>query len=464
MGLFVRTGALGLAAALASCAGAVKPPAEQPFNAVAIVDQAASGKIDICGDARWATWRFGGREDNIAALQAEVQKRQPRSSWMMSEPEQRVSRLGNELDAVVAAPDRDTLDQAQARASQARADGLATEAAITGSDFKAARARLAVWTDATKTSGDDGVYLSALQCAIRPESSRTVAAVGSAFVETVFAGGRPSDSRDGAGSERLIFTRMTRNWFREADGRAACQRLRDSVFAGTADIGPAVSLLEGLGCNGVETNAADFVAHREAEWAPLRAYLLGLPAATIAEELASRTTLEQIGIRNASRYNTDFAADQRTRPLQNRILSLTESASVENTERVKQLLVGRAWFDDKIDGVGAQSAGFLIVQYADHDPDFQRAMLSRWEKMLDTGRVSKPDYAVLWDRLAVHDRKPQRYGTQLTCDHSGPGAGEIEDPADLDKRRAALELGPWAAYRDGWVAENSCYGATRLRP
>ncbi len=49
-------------------------------------------------------------------------------------------------------------------------------------------------------------------------------------------------------------------------------------------------------------------------------------------------------------------------------------------------------------------------------------------------------------RARVRSGHPQLYGTQFTYDQGQLKPHPIEDPTHLDARRAAVGLGPYAAY------------------
>jgi hypothetical protein len=94
-------------------------------------------------------------------------------------------------------------------------------------------------------------------------------------------------------------------------------------------------------------------------------------------------------------------------------------------------------------GEDGAHAAWLLVQHADKDPDFAKRALGLMEPLVKPGEVDARDYAYLYDRVAVHDNRPQRYGTQFKDGYPNP----IEDEAHVDERRAAVGLGTMAAYK-----------------
>jgi hypothetical protein len=50
--------------------------------------------------------------------------------------------------------------------------------------------------------------------------------------------------------------------------------------------------------------------------------------------------------------------------------------------------------------------------------------------------------ACLVDRVRLHEKRPQVYGTQLSTVDGVITPGELEDAAHVDERRASVGLGP----------------------
>jgi len=102
------------------------------------------------------------------------------------------------------------------------------------------------------------------------------------------------------------------------------------------------------------------------------------------------------------------------------------------------------WPGKSLVGEDGANAAWLLVQHADKDLAFQKDVLAKMEPMAKTEEVSPTDYGYMWDRIAVAEHRPQRYGTQFN-DKQEPQP--IEDEAHVDERRASIGLPSMAEYR-----------------
>jgi len=117
-----------------------------------------------------------------------------------------------------------------------------------------------------------------------------------------------------------------------------------------------------------------------------------------------------------------------------------------HTTRLKDIVARHGWPTVSLVGSEAAADAWLLVQHADHDPDFQDRCLTLMTQ-LPAGEVSAVNRAHLEDRVRVNTGRPQLYGTQF---HGGGATFEprpIEDPERLDERRVRVGLGPFAQYQ-----------------
>lgn len=121
-------------------------------------------------------------------------------------------------------------------------------------------------------------------------------------------------------------------------------------------------------------------------------------------------------------------------------------ADSAHSRRLRSLVEAHGW--PSVEGVGRQALedAFLIVQHTPYEA-WQRAMLANVEAGVRTRVLDAQDYALLYDRVQVHQGLPQRYGTQLDAGTDGVlRLQPLEDPARVDSVRATLGLPPLAVY------------------
>ncbi len=119
------------------------------------------------------------------------------------------------------------------------------------------------------------------------------------------------------------------------------------------------------------------------------------------------------------------------------------------TSALKQILAAHGWPTIARFGRAPDNHAWIVAQHADHDRVFQREVLALLGPLTAQGQTDPAHYAYLFDRVAVGEGRPQRYGTQGRCLEPGRWAPrEIEDPDGVDARRTAVGLGPLAEYID----------------
>ncbi len=119
-----------------------------------------------------------------------------------------------------------------------------------------------------------------------------------------------------------------------------------------------------------------------------------------------------------------------------------EEIDKKSTARMKEIIAKHGWPGNALVGEDGAHTAWLLVQHADKDPAFQKQCLALLEKAYKAGDATERDYAYLFDRVAVADGKPQRYGTQFMNGKPQP----IEDEANVDARRKAIGLNTMAEY------------------
>ncbi|HBX16411.1 MAG: hypothetical protein UU69_C0032G0004 [Candidatus Magasanikbacteria bacterium GW2011_GWA2_41_55] len=128
--------------------------------------------------------------------------------------------------------------------------------------------------------------------------------------------------------------------------------------------------------------------------------------------------------------------------------SVTIAVDQKNKERLQIIIKQIGWPSKLKVGEDAAHAAWILVQHADEDLSFQRLCLDlmRAEKK---DEVAQEDIAYLDDRIRVSEGQLQLYGTQWKVDkEKGYIPETIDDPENLDQRRADMGMEPFAEYSE----------------
>lgn len=96
-------------------------------------------------------------------------------------------------------------------------------------------------------------------------------------------------------------------------------------------------------------------------------------------------------------------------------------------------------------GTDGMKAFWLLVQHASTDLVLQKRVLNA----MATGDSGVPldQVALLDDRIAVAEGRPQKYGSQFHFENGRLVPSSIDDQAHLDQRRAQMGLPPFNDYQ-----------------
>jgi hypothetical protein len=131
--------------------------------------------------------------------------------------------------------------------------------------------------------------------------------------------------------------------------------------------------------------------------------------------------------------------------VQERLKQMNYADSI-NLIKVQKILDEYGWLGfDKVGRMGAMTI-FLVIQ---HSPlPVQQKYLPMMREAVAKKQASASSLALLEDRVALREGKKQIYGSQVFTDTVTRKnfVAPLEDPDNVDKRRAAVGLGPLAAY------------------
>lgn len=121
-----------------------------------------------------------------------------------------------------------------------------------------------------------------------------------------------------------------------------------------------------------------------------------------------------------------------------------------NLIKVKAILDRHGWLGAQEVGQQGNLTLFLVIQHADSATQVQYLPVMR--EAAKKGKAEPSQLALLEDRVALKQGRKQIYGSQII---HNPQTGKfsvqpLEDPDNVDKRRAAVGLPPLAEYVKQW--------------
>ena len=121
-----------------------------------------------------------------------------------------------------------------------------------------------------------------------------------------------------------------------------------------------------------------------------------------------------------------------------------------NLSKVKSLLDSYGWLGTDIVGRQGNSTLFLVIQHSDQRT--QEKYLQMMREAVKNGKATGSSLALLEDRVALGQGKKQIYGSQIGRNNETKlyYVLPLEDPDNVDKRRAEVGLQPLAEYVNRW--------------
>lgn len=121
-----------------------------------------------------------------------------------------------------------------------------------------------------------------------------------------------------------------------------------------------------------------------------------------------------------------------------------------NLIKVCNILDKHGWLGPDVVGRQGSSALFLVIQHA--DLPVQEKYLPMMREAVKNNKAQGSNLALLEDRVALRQGKRQIYGSQVGRDNE---SGQhyvlpLEDPDNVDQRRASVGLPPLADYVSNW--------------
>lgn len=169
------------------------------------------------------------------------------------------------------------------------------------------------------------------------------------------------------------------------------------------------------------------------------------PPTTDRERLERMGALDQVGRRAFTVL--DFSALPADERQTAETLAWADINAVDKAllDELLTMVPAAGWFKKSVYGERAAGAAFLIIQHSDLEN--WRRFVPVLEPLVAQGEVEGQSYGLMYDRLAINEGRPQRYGTQMTCKDGRWVVDNLEDPGRVDERRKAMNFpGTMAEY------------------
>jgi hypothetical protein len=128
-----------------------------------------------------------------------------------------------------------------------------------------------------------------------------------------------------------------------------------------------------------------------------------------------------------------------------------DSVFTTNQKRVGEIFAEHGFVGFDLAGESGSRNFWMIVQHSDHNPKFQKEVLTEMKKEVDKQNAISTNYGLLVDRVNLNTGQSQIYGTQVTYNMNNGQAypKKLEDSINVNQRRKSIGLEPIEEYLNG---------------
>ena len=170
--------------------------------------------------------------------------------------------------------------------------------------------------------------------------------------------------------------------------------------------------------------------------------------AEAAFDMPLRRRLQEIGRSDQDvRYEflAAYNAHPRNQALVDSLIAQMQRVDSINLCAISEILDTRGFVGR--DKVGDASAVYwLVIQHA--PVEMQKKYFPLFVVAMERGDLARSQVAMMDDRIALHEGRPQKYGSQIVENDKGQRViYQLLDPAQVDQWRKAMDLPPLADYK-----------------
>lgn len=168
------------------------------------------------------------------------------------------------------------------------------------------------------------------------------------------------------------------------------------------------------------------------------------PPADDRERLVRMGRLDQVGRQLEANLDLSELPESDRSVAYRVLMTAMDAVDRQNQAALLEMVPPEGWFHRSRYGSEASEAAFLIVQHG--GVELWRRFVPVLEPLVPIGEIEGAMFALMFDRLALAEGRPQRYGSQMICEDGQFRVGPLEDPEGVDARRESVGLGPLAEY------------------
>ncbi len=133
------------------------------------------------------------------------------------------------------------------------------------------------------------------------------------------------------------------------------------------------------------------------------------------------------------------------------MVEVAKKKDLSNIDFMVKFIDKHGWLGPEVVGIQGVQSMFLVIQHA--DLSIQKKYYPLILKAEQEGKILSSNVAILEDRMAIREGRPQQYGSQFRTDEaSGKNIlYPVEDVDQLDDFRKSRGLPPMKDYLPNWT-------------
>lgn len=179
------------------------------------------------------------------------------------------------------------------------------------------------------------------------------------------------------------------------------------------------------------------------------------PPASDSEQLERMGALDQVGRRALTKIDLTVLPPEEIPEAREAMWRPIEAVDAENLNALLAMVPPEGWFLKSRYGEKAARAAFHIIQHSNEEQ--LRRFVPILEPLVATGEIEGQSFGLMFDRLAVAEGRPQRYGSQMYCVEGRWTPRPLENPSRVEALRKALNFPQtYAEYLEHWKTYPPC--------